>query len=100
MPEVEAFHSELGRDGAGRDAMAFDLVERGEEVGDVPIRLLDAPTFAGVALDLVKPQRRGLLDADGHVAIPGSGRSPRRRSADDNFSPELRRRVSVRPSAG
>jgi hypothetical protein len=73
VSEVKAVDTKLGRDGAGRDAMAFDLVERREEVGDVPIRLLIAPAVAGVAVDLVKPQRCGLLDANDYVVSPGSG---------------------------
>lgn len=72
VSEVESLHPELGRNGAGRDAMAFDPVERREELGDVPIRLLRVPAVASVAVDLVKPQRCRLLDANGHVVRPGS----------------------------
>lgn len=53
--------------------MVFDLVERGEELCDVAIRLLRAPAVAGVAVDIVKPQRCGFLDANDHVVSPGSG---------------------------
>jgi len=73
VPEEEAVDAELGRDRARRDAMAVDLVERCKEVSDVPFRLLGAPAVACVSVNLVKPQRCGLLDANGHVS-PGSGR--------------------------
>ena len=73
VPEVEALHPEFGRDGACRDAVALDLVERREEAGDISIRLLGAPAVARRAVELVKPQRWGLLDANGHVSasVPG-----------------------------
>ena len=56
VPEVEALQTDPGRDGAWRDAVAFDLVERREALGDTSIRLLRAPAGAPVAVDLVKPQ--------------------------------------------
>jgi hypothetical protein len=74
VPEVEAVDGELCRDRPRRDAMHLDLAERCKEIGDVAISLFSAPTVARVAVDLVKPQRCSFLDADSHVAIPGSGR--------------------------
>lgn len=68
VAELEAIDTEFRLNGAGRDAVAFDLVEGREELGDVPIRLIGAPAVAGVHVDIVKLQRCRFLDADGHLA--------------------------------
>lgn len=73
VPEEEAVDGELCRDRPRRDAVHLNLAERCKEIGDVAISLFNAPALARLPVDLVKPQRRSFLDADGHVVSPGSG---------------------------
>ena len=96
VPEVKAVDGELCRDRSRCDAVHLDFAERFKEIGDIAISLFNAPPVARVSVDLVKPQRCGLLDANGHVS-PGSGRSPRQRSTGDSFHPAPRRRASAQP---
>jgi hypothetical protein len=93
VPEVEAVDGELCRDRPRRDAMHFDLVACCKQIGDVKINLFSVPVAARLSSDVVEPQRCGCLNPDGHLAIPGSGRSLRRPSTGDNLSPVPRRRV-------
>lgn len=65
VAEEEAVDAECCRDGSRYDAVGVDLVEGGEEAGDVAIRLLDTPAFSCVAVDVVETMRGRFLDADG-----------------------------------
>ena len=56
VPEEVPFHSELGRHGPRRDAACLDLLEGGEQTGDVDLGLRLAPAVAGVSVDLVEAQ--------------------------------------------
>ena len=93
VPEVEGVDGELCRDRPRRDAVHFGLVECCKQIGDVTINLVSAPVAARLSSDVVEPQRYGCRNPDGHLAIPGAGRSLRRRSTGDNLSPAPRRRV-------
>ena len=50
--------------------MCLDAVEGVEQAGNVAVGLFCAPALARVPVNLVKPQRCGLLDANGHFLSP------------------------------
>ena len=75
VAEEVPFHPELRRHGPRHHTACFDLLERGEEAGDVGFGLRFAPPVAGVSVDIVEADRGRLLDPDRHVLSPaGSGR--------------------------
>jgi hypothetical protein len=56
LPEVISLYAKFGGHWVRGNSVAFNLIERREEVSDVPIGLLRTPAIARVAVDLVKPQ--------------------------------------------
>ena len=56
VAEEIPLHSELGRYGSRNDSACVDLLEGGEQTGDVGFGLCLAPPVAGVSVDLVEAQ--------------------------------------------
>ncbi len=59
VAEEVPFHPELGRHGPRHHTASFDLLERGEEAGDVGFGLRLAPAVTCVSVDLVEAERSG-----------------------------------------
>src|SRR5690554_657997 len=70
VAEEIPFHSELSRYGPRRDSVCFDLLEGGEQAGDVTFGLRLVPQVAGVSVNLVEADRGRLLDSDRHALRP------------------------------
>ena len=92
VAKEEPFNTKLGWDRFRRDTVCCDLVEGGEQAGDVFLGLMTPPPVTGVALDVIEAVRRPFLDTnDGHWIRPGSARSPRPPSMTGMSPPGLRR---------
>lgn len=70
VPKVEPLHPELGRNRARSDTVPFNPIKYSEQFGDVSIGLVSTPAAPRLAINLIQPQGRGLLDAHGHPVSP------------------------------
>jgi hypothetical protein len=88
VAEEEPFDTKIGRSGFRQDAVIGNLVELREQAGDVVLSLTVTPSFAGVAVDVIKAMRGRFLDTDGgHGLRTDSVRSPLSPSETDRISP-------------
>lgn len=98
VAEEVAIDAEFGRNGSRWRLVGWDAVDGLEQAGDA-VGLLRAPTIPGVAIDLVEPPGRRLLDADldpGHAVRSGCARSHRLPSAACTPIPAQQRRGPTR----
>src|SRR5690606_493998 len=92
--------AKLGRDGAGQGFAGLYPIESLEQAGNIMLGLLRSPTIPRVAIDLIEPVGRRLLNPDLCLSHVGCAQSRQLPSMTDTKTPVQRRHEPVPPSTG